>query len=340
MKRPWANTRTIKKDTLVRILLRGEMGAENVWQDELLANHTSFRVGGPADWMLRAKDTESLIKAVQTAQRTKLPYRIIGAGSNILVSDAGVEGILILNKASSYELIEHQHGFALVVDAGMMLPRLAGELAKKGVAGLEWGVGIPGTIGGAIVQNAGAWGHDIKERLLSIEYMMPDNDESKTLSADKLGLSYRHSNILDALPEKRPIILTAWFRLDHGNPDQIAARNAEYIAQRKASQPKEPSGGSTFRNPEGDYAGRLIEAAGLKGYRIGNAAFSPKHANFIVNHGQATSEEIRQLIEMAQKTVYEKFGVELEPEIEFLGYWGDDTLSVPDERTSQTKDEQ
>lgn len=327
MKQPWATTRSIKKDTLVRILLRGEMGATNVLQEEPMAKHTSFRVGGPADWLLRATDAETLVKAVYAARRTKLDYRLIGGGSNILVSDAGIEGIVILNKATNYELIEHQRGFVLVAESGVMLPKLAGELAKRGAAGFEWGVGVPGTVGGAVVQNAGAWGAEAKDRLLSIEYIMSDQDRIKTIQAERLGLRYRGSNILDVPPANRPLILRAWFRLDRDEPEAIAARNAAYIAERTATQPRAPSGGSTFRNPPGNHAGRLVEEAGLKGYRLGNAGFSELHANFIVNYGGATAGEIRTLIELAQQTVLEKLGIRLEPEIEFVGYWGDETTA-------------
>lgn len=321
MKQPWATTRTIKKDTLVRILLRGEMGPENVIQEAPMAKYSSFRVGGPADWLLRANDADMLVRAVYAARRTKLPYRIIGGGSNILVSDAGIEGIVILNKARGYELIEYHRGFVLVAESGVMLPKLAGELAKAGAAGMEWGVGIPGTVGGAVVQNAGAWGTEVKDRLLSIEYIMSDQDSVKTAPATSLGLRYRGSNILDVPPERRPIILRAWFRLDRGEPAEIAARNAAYVAERTATQPRAASGGSTFRNPPGDYAGRLIEAAGLKGHVIGGAGFSEQHANFIVNHGGASAGDVRQLIELAQATVRQKVGIELVPEVEYVGYW-------------------
>lgn len=337
MQQPWATTREIKKDTLVRILLRGEMGPKNVFQEEPMARYTSFRVGGPADWLIRANSVEELVKAIYVARRTNLPYRIIGGGSNILVSDAGIEGIVILNKATHYELIEFQGGFVLVADSGVMLPRLAGELAKRGASGMEWGVGVPGTVGGAVVQNAGAWGSEVKDSLLSIEYVMSDQDRIKTIEARRLGLRYRGSNILDVPPDQRPLILRAWFQLERSQPDAVAARNARYIAERTATQPRAASGGSTFRNPPGDYAGRLIEAAGLKGYRIGGASFSDQHANFIVNHGSATASDIRSLVELAREEVYHQFGIALEPEIEFVGFWETaDAEDVPDDAKDET----
>ncbi len=325
----WASTRTIKKDTLVRILLRGEMGAENVFQEEPLAKYTSFRVGGIADWLIKASSAEQLAKAVYVARRTKQPYRIIGGGSNILVSDAGVEGIVILNKATNYELIEYAKGFILMAEAGVMLPKLAGELAKRGAAGLEWSVGVPGSIGGAVVQNAGAWGEEIKDRLLSIEYVTPGEDRIRTMTAEALELRYRGSKILDTPPADRPIVLRAWMRLDKDEAAAVAARNARNVSKRTSSQPRAATGGSTFRNPPGDYAGRLIEAAGLKGFRLGKASISDQHANFIINHGGATANEIRGLIELARMMVQEKFGVDLHPEIEYVGYWQTSEEATP-----------
>jgi UDP-N-acetylmuramate dehydrogenase len=208
-----------------------------------------------------------------------------------------------------------------MAEAGVMMPKLAGELAKRGAAGFEWAVGVPGSIGGAVVQNAGAWGEETKDRLMSVEYVTPGEDQVRTMTVDALNYRYRGSAILDAPPEERPIVLRAWFRLDKDDPAEIAARNAQNIAKRTASQPRAATGGSTFQNPPSDHAGRLVEAAGLKGYRLGNASISDQHANFIINHGGATANEIRGLIELARLMVREKFGVELHPEIEFVGYW-------------------
>lgn len=333
--------RTIKKETLLRILLRGEMGAENVLQEELMSQYTSFGVGGPAEWVLHARSIEMLVKAVYAARRTNLPYRIIGAGSNILVSDAGIKGIVILNQAQNYELIEYQHGFALIADSGVMMPKLATELAKRGAAGMEWAVSIPGTVGGAVVQNAGAWGEETKNGLLSIEYIMSDRDKIKTISAKKLGLRHRRSNILDVPPHKRPIILSAWFQLDRDDPTALTARNAEYMAKSKACWPNEPHVGYIFRDPLGDSAERLIEAAGLTGYRIGDAGFSEKHANFIVNYGDATARDIRALIELAQQTTHEKMGILLEPMVEFVGDWDEQEENqniTTDNQTDQSEE--
>ncbi|MDQ4078522.1 MAG: UDP-N-acetylmuramate dehydrogenase [Chloroflexota bacterium] len=316
-----ATERIIEEGTSIRSLLQEELGRENVFQGEPLSKHTSFRVGGLADWLLRANDADALVRAIHIAQRFRQPFRIIGGGSNILVSDRGIEGIVILNRANNYELIERAGGFLLVAESGVQLPRVAGELAKRGASGMEWGVGVPGTVGGAVVQNAGAWGSETKDRLLSIEYLVPHTGETKRIQADKLGLRYRGSNILDQPPEQRPVILRAWFRLERDDPAAIAARNMRYREERTATQPRAASGGSTFRNPPGDYAGRLLDAAGLKGYHTGGARFSEKHANFIVNEGSATATDIRHLIEHAQEVVRQRFGIQLETEVEFVGEW-------------------
>ena len=294
------------------------LGGEAVRRDEPLARYTSFRVGGPADWLLRVNDSAALVRAVRLAREAGVPVRVLGGGSNVLVSDEGVRGLVVLNKATGYVLEETGGGFTLVADSGVMLPRLAGEIAKRGAAGMEWGVGIPGTVGGAVVQNAGAWGSEVKDRLISAELLWPGEAEPRVAELRELAYRYRGSALLDLPPAERPLVVSATFALERGEPAEIAARNAAYVAERTATQPRQASGGSTFRNPPGDYAGRLIEAAGLKGQRIGNAAFSELHANFIVNHGGATAADIRALIALAMERVRERFGVELHPEVELV----------------------
>jgi UDP-N-acetylmuramate--L-alanine ligase/UDP-N-acetylenolpyruvoylglucosamine reductase len=320
-------------------LLREAVGAENVWRDEPMTRHTSFRVGGPADWLVRVSDAEGLSRVVKVARQAGLPYRVIGGGSNVLVSDKGIRGVTILNRATNYLLEERENGFMLEAESGVSLPRLAGELAKRGAAGMEWGVGVPGTVGGAVVQNAGAWGVETKDRLLSIECLPASAEVPEIVPAEVLRLRYRGSAILDTRPEERPVVLRAWFRLDRDEPETIARRNAANVNQRTSTQPRAASGGSTFSNPPGDYAGRLIESAGLKGYRVGCAGFSEQHANFIVNHGGAKAAEIRALIDHAQKSVQEQFGVHLEPEVEFVGEWGtDEGRRTKDEHQETTAD--
>ncbi len=338
MRRPWATTRTIKKNTLVRILLRAEMGAQNVLQQEAMANHTAFRVGGPADWVLCADSIEMLVKAVYVARRTKLPYRIIGAGSRILVSDAGIEGIVILNKAKNYELIEYQHGFALVAESGARMQSLVTELAKDGASGLEWTIGLSGSVGGAVIRNAQLWDHGIRKRLLSIEYIISDQDKIKTVSAKQLGLDSRDSNILGTPIDKRPIILNAWFKMDRDDPDLIIEQNAAYLAKAKFEHPEQLNVGAIFYDPLNDTAARLIEAVDLKGHRLGNAGFDKKYANVIVNYGDATAQDIRTLIELAQQRVNEEFDILLEPLVEFIGHWNEEVEETGENTSSDDQE--
>lgn len=305
---------------MIEAALRSALG-HKLRAAERLAGHTSFRLGGPAEWYYRADSVEELRRALAVARDLALPRRVLGGGSNVLVSDAGVRGLLILNRARAYSLEEAAGGtLTLVADAGASLPLLAGQLAREGAAGLEWAVGVPGTIGGAVVQNAGAWGQEIKDRLLWVGVLAPEGREER-LEAAALDLGYRHSILRDLPPAARPVVLRAALSLERDEPSAIQARLAAYSAQRTASQPRAASGGSTFTNPPGDYAGRLIEAAGLKGRRVGGAEISRQHANFIVTSPSATAADVRALIELAQQAVAHRFGIWLEPEIEFVGEW-------------------
>ncbi len=318
-RRQWASRETLNRSDLVRLILKGAFG-ERLKADEPLAPYTSFRIGGPAQWFLRVDTVEDLKEAVRVAQRARIPFRVLGRGSNVLVSDEGVEGLVILNRSKRFSVRPSSEGLRLVVDAGVPLPWLAGQLAQGGIGGLEWAIGIPGTVGGAVVQNAGAWGQEVKDRLLWVEWI-DRQGQVETVPAERLRLGYRHSLLLELSPEERPIVLRAAFRVDRQTPEVVQQRLRRYILRRTSSQPRVPSGGSTFRNPPGDYAGRLLEAAGLKGHRIGNAQFSTKHANFIVNLGGATAADVMALIELARQRVREQFDVELELEIELVGRW-------------------
>lgn len=300
------------EETLVR-----ELGPKLI-ANEPLSRHTTFRVGGPAEWFYRADSVEELRHAIAVARRLELPVRVLGGGSNVLVSDAGIRGLVILNRARRYSLEEAADGtLTLIAEAGASLPFLAGQLAREGAAGFEWAVGVPGTIGGAVVQNAGAWNNEIKDRLLWIEVISPECDLERR-AAESLDLRYRHSALRALPPAERPVIIRAAFRLERGDPAALLARVADYTARRTASQPRAASGGSTFVNPPGDYAGRLIDAAGLKGLRSGGAEISRQHANFIVTDPTATASDIRNLIELVQREVARQFGIWLEPEIEMI----------------------
>ena len=322
MKQDHFKIRVINQDPQIGQLLAQAVGATNVHAQEPMAKYTSFRVGGPVDWLVEVRQAELLRQAIQAARQSKLPYRVIGGGSNILVADSGINGIVILNKADHYEIREQGDEIHLTCDSGVMLPKLAGQLAKQGIAGMEWGVGVPGTVGGAVVQNAGAWGTEAKDCLITTEYLMPNEEQTRIVPVEQLGMRYRSSNILELPAHQRPIVLRATFRLWRDDAKAIRARNSNYRSRRTATQPRVASGGSTFRNPPNDYAGRLIDVAGLKGHYIGQACFSTKHANFIANHGGATASDIHALIRLAQQVVLEKFGVALHAEVELVGAWG------------------
>lgn len=323
MSRKWASRDSLPKEDLLKAILRGALGAKVVG-DEPLGQYTSFKVGGPAEWFFRADNANQLQEAVEVGRRAELPIRIIGGGSNVLVSDQGVKGFVILNKSKRFFVRPSRGGMRLVADSGVSMPYLAGMLAKRGIAGLEWFIGVPGTIGGGVVQNAGAWGGEIRDRLVSVQWLTYDN-EVETVPADELDLSYRHSVVHDMPPDERPVVLRATFQLERDDPDAVRKRVRYYTMRRTTSQPRAASGGSTFKNPPGDYAGRLIDEAGLKGYQIGGATFSETHANFIVNTGDATAADIQALIELARERVREQFGIELELEIERIGIWDDES---------------
>lgn len=302
--------------------LRAALG-ERLLANEPLARYTSFRLGGPAEWFVRANTVSELISYAALVTQFKVSLTIIGGGSNILVSDAGIRGLVVLNKSRDYTLqpAPEGQGYTLTAASGLSLPWLAGQLAKVGAAGLEWTVGIPGTVGGAVLQNAGAWGSETRDRLLWVEWLTPQQVVERHPASD-LGLHYRHS-ILKELPRsERPVILQAAFRLDYEEPAAIQARLSDYTARRTARQPRAASGGSTFTNPPSDYAGRLIEAAGLKGRRIGEAQISQQHANFIVTAPGTRASDVYGLITLAQSEVERQFGIRLHPEIEMLGDWG------------------
>jgi len=294
---------------------------------EPMARHTSFHIGGPAEFYLRVDTIAILEQAVSAAWAEGLPCTIFSGGSNVLVADAGIRGLVIENRCRAYH-IERQtdnESAVLVVESGASLAALAGELVRAGWSGLEWAVGIPGSVGGAVIQNAGAWGQTISDVLLEVELLEKvagsNKSRARRWEARQLHQDYRTSALREMPAGARPIVLRAWFQLQRGDPAELKRRLAAYVQKRTASQPRQPSAGSVFRNPPDDYAGRLIEAAGLKGHRIGDAQISAQHANFIVNLGKATAQDVWSLVELAQKAVQDRFNVLLVPEIERIGAW-------------------
>ena len=295
---------------------------ETLKVNESLSRYTSARVGGPAEMFLSVSTAQELQQAVEMAYRQKIPYFILGGGSNILVADTGISGLVILNRARTVSFRHNGIGIVCNVESGMNLSSLARQCIAKGLGGLEWAVGVPGTIGGAVIGNAGAHGGDICGVLLGATVWQPGRGV-RVYSNEEMQYEYRDS-VLKRDQHKsrtRRVVLSAELQLAPDSVEVLSARADAFTAQRKQSQPGGASMGSMFKNPENYYAGYLIETAGLKGFQVGNARISKKHANFFVSDGDTTSEEIRALIAEAWNSVHEQFGVEMELEVELVGDW-------------------
>jgi len=304
----------LKRKALERI--RDVLG-DRVHLNEPMSLHTSFRIGGSADLYAVAASAQELVELTSLAREHDVPYLIIGRGTNILVADRGIRGLVIENKlqVTNYEL--RGDGAILHAESGAFLIDLALESARRGLGGLEWAVGIPGSVGGAIVGNAGAYGSYIGDVVRRATVLTADG-AMRELSTEELGFGYRASRFKAASSE---VILSAEVALHPEPVEVLAERIADYTRRREASQPMEPSAGSVFKRTEQYPAGFLIEQAGLKGKRIGDAQISPKHANFIVNLGGAKASDVRALINLARERVWAQFGEELELEIELAGEW-------------------
>jgi UDP-N-acetylmuramate dehydrogenase len=296
--------------------LSAELGTE-VRLEEPLARHCSWRVGGPAQFYVEAESLEGLRAAVAGARRLGLPFVVLGRGTNVLIADAGVRGVVIAAACDGYTLAEHAGTATLYAEAGGSLPQLANTMSKRGWAGLEWAVGIPSSIGAAVVNNCGAHGTAIAD-IVDHVTILDGNGAEQRLTAGACRFAYRHSRFKG---QNREIVLAAEFRLKREAPESVQERLRRHNEYRRATQPSDPSAGSVFKNPPGDYAGRLIDAAGLKGVQIGGAQISTVHANFFVNTGAASAADLRALMQLAQEKVRQKFGIDIEPEIEFLGNW-------------------
>jgi UDP-N-acetylmuramate dehydrogenase len=284
--------------------------------DEPLARYTAVRLGGPADWLYLARQsTAELAEVVSAAWAHDIPVRVLGGGANVLVSDAGVRGLIILNHVTALAFA----GETAHVSSGYGLTTLARKCAARGLAGFEWAASVPGTVGGAVVNNAGAHGGDMAGNVETVELIDAERGRM-TLTVDDLAYGYRTS-ALKARTDRRFVVLEARLKLTAGDPTAISARIDEFIAYRKRTQPPGASLGSIFKNPPGDYAGRLIEACGLKGLAVGAVEVSPVHANFFVHRGGATAADYNALIDRVQAAVQAQTGVLLEPEIERLGQW-------------------
>ena len=280
--------------------------------DAALAKYTSFRIGGPARRMAFPKDGSQMVLLIEAARGCGARPLVIGNGTNLLVADKGLDTVVI-DTSAELSHIELTDEGEIAADAGVSLAKLALFAWKNGLTGLEFAHGIPGTLGGGVVMNAGAYGGELKDVVTEVTALYPDG--VKVLTPAELDFSYRHS----VFSAGEGIVLGAKVKLESGDPDAIKAKMDDLMARRKASQPLElPSAGSTFKRPTGYYAGPLIEGCGLKGCRVGGAEVSSKHAGFVVNVGGATCADVLALIEKVQKTVYDAHGVMLEPEVKII----------------------
>lgn len=287
----------------------------NIKQNEEMSKHTSFKVGGKADIWIKVKTIEELKYIIEYTKNNKVPLTIIGNGTNILVKDNGIRGITIMLDFTNIEIQENGEYVNIIVDSGVKLGMLAVLLQKEEIEGFEFASGIPGTIGGAVRMNAGAYGKEMKEIIKNVTYI-DENCNIKTIENDELDFSYRHSRF----KEKQDIIISAILQLKKGNKNEIKSKIDEYRNARNEKQPIDmPSAGSTFKRGTNYISAKLIDEAGLKGYQIGGAQVSLKHAGFVVNTGNATAKDILDLIDYIIKVVYEKFEKVLDLEIEVLG---------------------
>jgi UDP-N-acetylmuramate dehydrogenase len=296
-------------------LLYAKLG-DKVKENVSLAPYTSARIGGPADVLVTAESADELARIIKLLWKLDLDYVMLGGGSNVLVSDKGVRGVVVLNRAKAVRFHNGDEP-SVTAESGVIFSNLSNRCASKGYSGLEWAATVPGTIGGAVYGNAGAFGGDMAGSLTWAELLTENGREKFT--AEQMGYGYRTSILKRA--ESDAIVLSAELRLTNSTKEEVTVKMEQFGAHRKTTQPPGASMGSMFKNPNGDYAGRLIEESGLKGTRIGNAEISPLHGNFFVNHDNTKASDIFALIQLVQKTVKEKQGVDLELEIELVGEW-------------------
>ena len=283
-------------------------------EDEPLASRTSFGIGGPADFFVEMGRPSAIEEAIHGAVERRIPYMLLGAGTNLLIADAGVDGLVI--RVVNRE--HHVDGRQVRAGAGLKMMRLARIVADSGLRGFEFAIGVPGTVGGAVYQNAGCWGKELREVLVEVQGFMPGSGRTTWKPAD-LKFDYRTSALRDG-KLKGGLVVEATIQLERGDGEEAKAMMAKLTRERNETQPiKTKNCGSVFKNPPGDSAGRLVQAAGLKGAREGRAVISALHGNFIVNEGGATAVDVKKLIERVQAEVRRRFNVELETEVEMVG---------------------
>jgi len=287
-----------------------------VTEGEPLVSRTSFGIGGPAEFFVEMGRPQAIEEAIEGAAERGIPYLLLGAGTNLLIADAGIEGLVV--RVVNRDV--HVEGRQLRAGAGLKMMRLARIAADANLRGFEFAIGVPGTVGGAVYQNAGCWGHELREVLVAARGFQPGADR-RTWSVDDLQFGYRTSALRDG-PLRGSLVIDATIQLERGDGEEAKRLMAKLTSERNETQPiKTKNCGSVFMNQPGDSAGRLIQAAGLKGAREGAAVISQLHGNFIVNEGGATAVDVAALIERARATVMHRFGIELEREVELVGKW-------------------
>ncbi len=302
----------------IKKLLAEKLGTQCLFCDEPLYKHTTFKIGGPCDIFVKPESTKQVEDAVNICRKENVPFYIIGKGSNILFSDKGFRGVIICISQKMSEVInieKSEDKLKVTAMAGIMLAKLANEVLNNEGTGFEFASGIPGTLGGAVTMNAGAYGGEINDCIVSCKVLLKDGS-IKELLKDDLKLGYRTSII----QEEDMIVLEATFLFNIGDKKEIKEKMDDFNKRRKDKQPLEyASAGSTFKRPTGYFAGKLIMDAGLAGYSIGDACVSEKHCGFVINKGNATAKDTLELMKYVDKTVYDKFGVHLEPEVRIIG---------------------
>lgn len=294
--------------------LAKKLGVNRLKSDEFMDRHTNMKVGGPADYYFEANNEKEVTEAVKAAIESGIPYLVLGLGANVLVSDKGIRGLVIANKSNKIKF--RPHGF-IEVESGLENTIFIREAGRRGLAGLERLLKVPGTVGGAVFMNAGDTGKkEFFGDLVESVKVIDKNGSIKTWRKKDADFAYRSSRFQTS----GEIILSAKIKLEQTDPKEIEAKTRD-ILERKAHHPAGATVGSTFKNPENYHAGELIEKAGLKGKRIGGAKISEKHANFIINERDATAKDVKQLIDLMKRTVKEKFKVDLEEEVRYIGDW-------------------
>lgn len=289
------------------------LGENNVLKDEPMKNHTTFKIGGNADFVVFPENEEQIIAVLNLLKSENIPATVLGNGSNILVGDDGIDGVVIIigKNMKNAEI----NGTTVKAQCGILLSRIANLAYENSLTGLEFASGIPGSLGGALYMNAGAYGEELCAVVKDVTFIDKDNN-IKTIDKKDCDFGYRHSIFMD----NGAVITSCTLSLKEGNKDDIKAKTDDLKERRVSKQPLDkPSAGSTFKRPTGYFAGTLIEQSGLKGFTIGGAQVSEKHAGFVINTGNATAKDVLSLIEHIQKTVYEKFGVTLCPEVKMIG---------------------